>query len=423
MKLPENKWLRAAIPALLIHCSIGTVYCWSSFSMALAESIGAAPQTLGFAFSLAIFFLGMSAAFAGPLIERHIHKSALLACLFFTTGMVGTGLCIQFAPLLGSRLALWGIFLFYGMIMGIGLGIGYLTPVKTLMLWFADHKGLGTGISIMGFGLAKAIASPVMNILQDRIGLAPMFYLLAGIYFLMMIGGFILLKKPRGWVEPIQKVNLNRLSLFRNKTFVGIWFVFYINITCGLALIAYEKPLLQAAGLGVLAISALQSLTAASNALGRLGLAAISDHLRDRNSIYKLIFFSSLLVCALSFGLKAALGGSAIIIVAMLLVVNAGYGGGFSTMPALLSSRFGLENISTIHGVALSAWAMAGLSGNQLSAYLLKTFGTYESVFLCLAACYAMAFLVANFVVGNQSSAPADERISLQQPAVSSQQQ
>ncbi|MFR4401457.1 MAG: MFS transporter, partial [Peptococcus niger] len=87
MRLPENKWLRAALPALLIHCSIGTVYCWSSFSAALADAIGAAPQRLGFAFSLAIFFLGISAAFAGPFIERNVHKAALVACLFFTTGM------------------------------------------------------------------------------------------------------------------------------------------------------------------------------------------------------------------------------------------------------------------------------------------------------------------------------------------------
>ena len=402
MRLPENKWLRAALPALLIHCSIGTVYCWSSFSAALADAIGAAPQRLGFAFSLAIFFLGMSAAFAGPFIERNVHKAALVACLFFTTGMVGTGWCIRHTALLGTNLSLAGIFLFYGVIMGIGLGIGYLTPVKTLMLWFSRNKGLGTGISIMGFGLAKAIASPVMNHLQESIGLANMFFVLATVYFVMMMAGFVLLKKPAGWVEPVGRPTCNRLALFRNKTFLGIWTVFYLNITCGLALIAYEKPLLQTAGMGIIAISAIQALTAGANASGRLVLSTISDHLRDRNSIYKLIFFTALLACGLSFSVKAAQGGIAIALVILLIVVNAGYGGGFSTMPALLESRFGMENISTIHGLVLSAWGIAGLTGNQLAAFLLKQFNSYEAIFICLAALYSIAFIIANFVIAGQ---------------------
>lgn len=192
MKSIENKWMRAAVPALLIHCSIGTVYCWSSFSAALASEIGTSTSRIGFAFSLAIFFLGMSAAFTGPFIEKNIHKASLIACFCFTTGMVGTGLCIHFTSFLGTSKTIIGIYLFYGCIMGVGLGIGYLTPVKTLMLWFNENKGLGTGISIMGFGLAKAIASPLMNFLQDVIGLAPMFFVLSSIYFVMMMAGHFL---------------------------------------------------------------------------------------------------------------------------------------------------------------------------------------------------------------------------------------
>lgn len=120
------------------------------------------PFAVGWAFSLAIFFLGMSAAFAGKFVEKNIHNSSLIACICFTTGMVGTGLCIQFFT---GWIAMIGIYLFYGAIMGIGLGVGYLTPVKTLMLWFSENKGLATGISIMGFGLAKAIATPIMELL------------------------------------------------------------------------------------------------------------------------------------------------------------------------------------------------------------------------------------------------------------------
>ena len=155
----NNKWVRAAIPALLIHCSIGTVYCWSTFKEAVAQQIGTSTFATGWAFSLAIFFLGMSAAFAGRIVEADIHRSSLISCICFTTGMIGTGFVIQHAR---GILALIGIYFFYGCIMGIGLGVGYLTPVKTLMLWFSDQKGLATGISIMGFGLAKAIATPII---------------------------------------------------------------------------------------------------------------------------------------------------------------------------------------------------------------------------------------------------------------------
>ena len=187
----KNKWICAAIPALLIHCSIGTVYCWSTFKESIADKIGVSTFATGWAFSFAIFFLGMSAAFAGNLVEKDIHKSSLISCICFTVGMLGTGLVIKYCT---GILALLGIYLFYGCIMGIGLGIGYLTPVKTLMLWFDKQKGLATGISIMGFGLAKAIATPIMEFLQNKYGISPMFIILGLIYMVMMFIGHLLLK-------------------------------------------------------------------------------------------------------------------------------------------------------------------------------------------------------------------------------------
>ena len=145
----ENRWVRAVIPALLIHISIGTVYCWSVFKQLIADQMHVAPGIVEWGFSLAIFFLGMSAAFLGPFVEKDIKKSALISTVCFVCGFAGTGVSIA---------AGWlpGVFIFYGVIMGIGLGVGYLTPVKNLMLWFADNKGLATGIAVAGFGLAKA---------------------------------------------------------------------------------------------------------------------------------------------------------------------------------------------------------------------------------------------------------------------------
>lgn len=204
-----NKWCRAAIPALLLHCSIGTVYCWSIFSQEIADYIGFSKGATEWAFSFAIFFLGMSAAFLGNVVEKDIHKSSLIAAICFACGMAGTGFFIYYGGAhRGSMLALIGIYVCYGFIMGIGLGTGYLSPVKTLMLWFEDRKGLATGLAVAGFGAAKAIASPIMQALLDNLGeggIYKMFWILAVVYFIMMFVGHLLLAKPAGWHEPQKK--------------------------------------------------------------------------------------------------------------------------------------------------------------------------------------------------------------------------
>ncbi len=392
-----EKWIRSAIPALLIHCSIGTVYCWSTFKESVASAIGMSTFAVGWAFSLAIFFLGMSAAFAGKLVELNIHRSSLISAVCFTTGMIGTGLTIRYCT---GTPALVLLYLFYGCIMGIGLGIGYLTPVKTLMLWFKDNKGLATGISIMGFGLAKAIATPVMELLQSKVGISYMFIILGLVYFAMMFAGHLLLRKPEGWVESkTTNDGFNAASLFKNKTFVGIWLIFYINIHCGLMLITYEKQLLNTtfAGTTILAtvVSVVPSVTAVCNALGRIGYSTVSDKLADRATIYRVIFISCISICAV-----ALLGSVGFVIIALLMIVNLGYGGGFSTLPALLDSRFGMKNISKIHGLALSAWAVAGITGNNTSELILKNTGSsYSKVILTAGILYAAALVICELMV------------------------
>ncbi|MBR7042505.1 MAG: OFA family MFS transporter [Bacilli bacterium] len=412
MKKLNNKWFRAAIPALLIHCSIGTVYCWSTFKEAIGEKIGMSTFALGWAFSLAIFFLGMSAAFAGKMVEKNIHKSSLIACLCFTVGMIGTGVFIKYSV---GVLALIGIFIFYGCIMGIGLGIGYLTPVKTLMLWFSEQKGLATGISIMGFGLAKAIATPIMEFLQNKYGIANMFYILGAVYFVMMFIGHLLLKKPKGWVEPdVKKSDFKALDMFKDKTFLGIWLMFFLNIHCGLALITYEKQIIQKtfAGMAILAtmISVVPSVTAAFNALGRIGYSSISDKMKERNTVYKIIFTSCIAItlCALlPFAITNKAGSIllGILVILLLVIVNLGYGGGFSTLPALLSERFGMDKISKIHGLSLSAWAIAGLTGNNMSELILNlTNKSYDYILIATAILYTIALVICIKMVGNKKT-------------------
>lgn len=396
----ENKWIRAAIPALLIHCSIGTVYCWSTIKMAIAAAIGMSTFAVGWAFSLAIFFLGMSAAFAGRIVELDIHKSSLVAALCFSIGMIGTGIVIATCT---GPLALVLIYLFYGVIMGIGLGVGYLTPVKTLMLWFKDNKGLATGISIMGFGLAKAIATPIMELLQVSVGIAPMFVILGIAYFALMFIGHLLLKKPKDWVEDKTTNNEFRLlSMFKDKQFIGIWLMFFINIHCGLMLISYEKQILTAVFIAAAALSAIikivPSITAIANATGRIGYSTISDKLKDRSYVYITIFLSCIIACLLGL-----LFGKGAIIILLLILVNLGYGGGFSTLPALLDSRFGMENISKIHGLALSAWAIAGLTGNNLSEAILASAGSFNVIIGTMCGLYLVALLICLGLVSSKA--------------------
>lgn len=382
-----NKWIRAAIPALLLHCSIGTVYCWSIFSQEIADYIGFSKGATEWAFSFAIFFLGMSAAFLGNIVEKDIHKSSLIATICFVAGMAGTGFFIYYGGAhRGSAVALIGIYICYGFIMGIGLGTGYLSPVKTLMLWFKDRKGLATGLAVAGFGAAKAIASPIMQAMLDSLGnggIYKMFWILAVVYFIMMFLGHLLLKKPDDWHEPQTKeAGKSIMSVIKSRpmaNYIGIWLMFYINITCGLALISQEKMIVKCIGLAGFA-GIISTISAIFNAGGRLGFSAWADTMKDRNTIYKIIFILSIAFTALVMvtqGIKNGEGNTLLIILVLglIFVVNAGYGGGFSNVPTLLSDHYGMGNISAIHGITLSAWAFAGLTGNQMATWIVNHFG------------------------------------------------
>ncbi len=407
----ENKWFRAAIPALLLHCSIGTVYCWSIFSQEIADYIGFSKSATEWAFSLAIFFLGMSAAFLGNIVERDIKKASLISTICFALGMAGTGLFIWYGgshP--GSLVSLIGIYVSYGFIMGIGLGTGYLSPVKTLMLWFDDQKGLATGLAVAGFGAAKAIASPIMQWMLGGLGqggIYKMFLILAVVYLVMMYLGHLMLKKPASWHEP-QKGDKKPSIIATIKTrpimnYIAIWLMFYINIACGLALISQEKAIIKCIGLAG-AVGIISTMSAVFNAAGRVVFSAWGDKMKDRNSIYKMIFILSILCSAVVIVTGGIQKGAESVILAafviiLIMIVNAGYGGGFSNVPALLSDHYGMGSISALHGVTLSAWAVAGLTGNQLATWIVNispsaTVG-YQNVLYVVGAFYVVALVLS----------------------------
>jgi len=386
-KYLDNKWMRAAIPALLIHACIGSVYCWSLLKGDIATEVGCSVKEIEFAFSLAIFFLGMSAAFGGRFVEKNVTAASVVSCTCFSTGLLLTVLSIYSQWVMGIMLS-------YGCLMGIGLGIGYLAPVKTLMLWFKEHKGLATGIAISGFGLSKVLFSPYIEWCSANYGVCMTLATMSVISIFSMLTAAYLIKKPSYWVEPYVKWKLkDYLQVVKNGTYMKIWFVFYINITCGLALIAFEKNI--AVAVGITAVGLLSSLTAFFNTTGRFGYSTLSDYTENKQTIYKILLFSSVLVMLLG----VAFGSSMIVIVLMLCVINAGYGGGFSTLPTLLQSKFGMEKISTIHGLALSAWAWAGLSGNQLSNLIINQWGKSYVVLYCVLAVLYLAALLVTFSI------------------------
>ncbi len=410
-----NKWIRAAVPALLLHCSIGTVYCWSLFSQQIGDHIGFSKGATEWAFSLAIFFLGMSAAFLGNIVEKDIHKSSLIATICFAGGMAGTGAFIWYGgnnP--GSLVALIGIYVCYGFIMGVGLGTGYLSPVKTLMLWFRDRKGLATGLAVAGFGAAKAIASPIMEALLANLGegaIYKMFFILAAVYFVMMFVGHLLLKKPDDWHEPAgDEEKPSILAVLKTKpmtNYIGIWLMFYLNITCGLALISQEKYIFKCLGLAAF-VGILSTCSAIFNAGGRLGFSAAADKMKDRNTVYKLIFIISIVLTAavvLTGGIVNGNGNVLLttLVIALIMMVNAGYGGGFSNVPTLLSDHYGMSSISAIHGITLSAWGFAGLTGNQLASFIVSKSSTaevgYQNVLYVTLVLYIISLVLSMFFV------------------------
>lgn len=383
----KSKWIHGALPALLIHCCIGTVYCWSLLKGDIAGLMKVNVSSIEFAFSLAIFFLGMSAAFGGRFVEKNVRRSSLVSMLCFSGGLLGT----IYAITLGSIPLL---FLFYGGIMGIGLGLGYLSPVKTLMLWFSKHKGLATGIAISGFGLSKALFSPFITWCNSGYGIKATLFCISVVSIICMGAASMLIKKPDGWKEDSRKFSiLEAIRTILNPVYLKIWVVFYLNITCGLALIAFEKDLAEKSGLGWIGI--LASLTALFNTLGRFGYSTVSDWTKDKSKIYLTIFFTSGLAMMLPifFGLKIW------VIVVMLCIINSGYGGGFSTLPTFLESKFGMKRISMIHGFALSAWGWAGLSGNQLSNLVLNYYhGEFNDLFIVLCSLYILAFIITKTI-------------------------
>ena len=368
-----NKWLNCAIPGVALTTCIGSVYCWSQFAANLMETFALTRFQTDIGFMLIIFFLGMCAAAFGRVIEKNPRLGAWLSTAVFITGfmMLGTAVSVGSVPAFYISTA----------IIGAGTGIGYVTPVKTLMAFFSDHKGLASGLAITGFGLAKFIASPVIEWLLANVSLSNMFFIMGGIYAAVMVASSLILRKyPYSVTEEKYDNGFEYSYILKSKEWWSIWFMFMTNISCGLAIISQEKGLLTA--LGISAIAMVLSGTALSNAGGRLGFSSISDKI-GRKAAYHF-------VC--SFGILGAvfcITGSPMLSVIGILLCEAAYGGNFSVLPSLLAKRFGMANASRVHSMTLTGWSFGGIFGPLLA----NTF-TGNSLYIVLAVLYFIAFTV-----------------------------
>ncbi|HKP02715.1 MAG TPA: OFA family MFS transporter [Chthoniobacterales bacterium] len=430
-----NRWL---VPpaALAVHLSIGQVYAFSVFKLPLTKILGVTnsapgdwtqPQ-LAWIFSLAICFLGLSAAVFGRWVERvGPRKTMAAAALCFGGGLIAAAVGVWLHQL-------WIVYLGYGVLGGCGLGLGYISPVSTLVKWFPDRPGMATGMAIMGFGGGAFIGSNLSLLLMDHFksatttGVAQAFGALGLIYFCyMMFGSFIVRVpakdwKPAGYHAPdhsqglVTSANVALDQAWRTPQFWLLWVVLCFNVTAGIGILEQASPMIQEMFGNVTAAAAggFVALLSLFNMGGRFVWSSLSDY-TGRKVVYAIY----LLLGALLYGLIhfAGYSGNIILFVAICAVIVSMYGGGFATAPAYLRDLFGTMQVGAIHGRLLTAWSVAGVLGpvlvNYIREYLQRQGASGAQLYA--PTMYLMAGLLVIGLICNLSVRPVDERFHFQE--------
>ncbi len=384
-----NRW-RVPPAALAIHLSIGQAYAFSVFNLPLSRLRGLTAPTpddwkltsIGWIFSVAIVCLGLSAFTFGRWLEQAGPRKAMFAsaCCF------GGGFIVAAA---GVQLhQFWLVILGYGVIGGIGLGLGYISPVSTLIKWFPDRPGMATGLAIMGFGGGAMIGSPLGVALMDHfrsaqsLGVAEAFVVMGAAYFLFMLFGVFSVRLPApGWTPAGAGVPSRRPVVaaggdvhvdeaMRTPQFWLLWTVLLLNVTAGIGVLGQASPMIQEMFPGTISASAAAGfvgLLSLANMLGRFGWSSLSDSIGRRRTY--MIYFA--LGAVLYAGVPSTgRAGQVVLFVLFYAVIMSMYGGGFATIPAYLRDAFGTMHVGAIHGRLLTAWSLAGVAGPVLVNYL-----------------------------------------------------
>ncbi len=395
-----NRWL---VPpaALAIHLSVGQAYAFSVFNIPLTQLLGSTKEhhvagdwnkaQVSLIFSIAIVCLGLSAAVFGRWMEAAGPRKAMLAsALCFGSGffVAALGLGLHILPL---------VYLGYGVLGGIGLGIGYISPVSTLIKWFPDRPGMATGLAIMGFGGGALIAAPLEDALMKHfsaagdMGVVQTFFVLGVLYLCAMMFGVFTVRvpadgwKPSGYVPAENKNALvtthgvTAAEAIKTPQFYLLWGVLFCNVTAGIALLYAASPMIQALFLSHLTVKAAAAAAAGFvgllslfNLAGRFLWSSLSDTIGRKPTYF--IYLALGCVLYLFVPVAAGLGSIGLFIGSAALIISM-YGGGFSTVPAYLRDLFGTLQVGAIHGRLLTAWSAAGIVGPQLIARL----GDYQT--------------------------------------------
>ena len=378
-----NRWL---VPpaALAVHLSIGQAYAYSVFKLPLTRLLGVTSSAPGdwsqtqiaLVFTVFIVFLGLSAAVFGRWVETAgPRKAGIVAACCWSGGYLVAALGV-------ATHRLWLLYLGNGVIGGCGLGLGYISPVSTLVRWFPDRRGMATGMAIMGFGGGALIGAPLADLLMRRFatpvstGVWQTFVAMGAIDFAAMLcGAFGYRLPPPGWRPPGaaaatrvagSAVEMHVRDAWRTPQFALLWIVLCANVSAGIGLLEQASPMIQEVFKGAVSASAAAGfvgLLSLFNIAGRFGWASLSDRI-GRPRTYGLFFFiGALLYAALPVASRA---GSVALFVAIVCVIMTMYGGAFATIPAYLADLFGTQFVGAIHGRLLTAWSVAGVVGPLL---------------------------------------------------------
>ena len=382
----KNRWLIAAA-ALLTHLCLGSVYAWSVFVGDIRKLTGWSEPRVTWAFSFAICGLGLTAAFLSPLMQRWgPRKSVGVSATLFGLGLLGCGLALK-------QQSSTGLYLSYGLLGGLGLGMGYVPPVTTLLKWFADRKGLATGMAVSGFGLGAVLASYYGKWLlaQPNLGVANAFLIMGATYWpLLFLASRFLCLPPQATQTQAAAEQLSAETPAAGR-FSLLWSVFFLNIATGILLIALAKPML-ADSFGFSSAVAVSIVAAMNlcNGLGRLVWSAASDR------IGRFRTWGTMLALQTALFLVVLLWPSPVRFAVSICIIASCYGGGFALCPAMVADLFGSRRAPRLYGIALVAWSAGAVVGPPLASFLRQQTGSNQMVFILCAVASVAGFILLN---------------------------
>ncbi|MBT2583259.1 OFA family MFS transporter [Planococcus sp. ISL-109] len=398
MHTNKNRWL-IALSAIAIQLSIGAAYAYSVYTRPISEAMGWSPTEITYAFTIMMALGGISAAFFGGFVEKNgPRKSAMVAAVLFGLGQAGAGFATQIDSL--------PLFLLtYGFMSGMGLGVGYIAPISTLVKWFPDRRGLATGMAVMGFGAGALITAPVAANLIDSVGVTTTFYILGISYFILIsIGASYIAPPPKGWMpqgmeadiasgKKVMKKDLSQMTAreaVKTRRFWMLWSMMLINVSAGIMIISVASPMAQEmVGLTAAGAATLVGIMGIFNGGGRLGWAAISDYI-GRPTVFMLFFIIQIVAFLMLPGIT-----NVIIFQIFILLIVSCYGGGFSNLPAFIGDMFGTRQLGAIHGYLLTTWSLGGIIGPAIVSQVYSATNSYVPVFYIFVVLVSIALVLS----------------------------